>query len=250
MEEIKIKTREEIKIMAEGGRLLAKIMQELEKEVKPGTATKELDRVAETLVLKSGGKPSFKGYEGFPNSLCISVNEEIVHGLPSQRILKEGDIVSLDLGFYWKGFHSDMAVTLGVGKISPQAQRLIRVAKKSLKRGIKKIKPGKTVGDIGNTVQRYVEGQGFGLVRELCGHGIGKKIHELPQVLNYGKRRTGPKIKEGMVLCLEPMLTMGDWKIEKTNDNYGYKTKDGSLSAHFEHTVAVIKDGAKILTMV
>jgi len=246
---IVIKTLEEIKIMAEGGKILARIMKELEKRVKPGVTTKELDGVAETLILKSGGKPSFKGYQEFPASLCTSINEEIVHFPPSQRKLKEGDIISLDLGLYYKGFHNDMAVTLPVGRISPETQRLIRVTKKALKRGIKKAKPGNTFGDIGNTIQRYVESQGFNVVRELCGHGIGKELHEEPQILNYGKRKSGPKIKEGMTFCIEPMVTMGDWKLKKPKDGYGFVTADGSLSAHFEHTLAITKDGVRILTM-
>jgi len=247
---ITIKTPEEIEIMAEGGKILAKIMKTLEKNVKPGITTKELDRLAESLILKSGGKCSFKGYEGFPACLCTSINEEIVHAVPSNRILKEGDIISLDLGIFYKGYHTDMAITLPVGKISFETPRLIRVTKKALKRGIKKVRPGNTIGDIGNTIQRYVESQGFNVVRDLCGHGIGKEIHEEPQILNFGKRKSGPEIKEGMVLCLEPMVTVGDWKLKKTKDNCGYETKDGSLSCHFEHTIAVTKDGAKILTVI
>ena len=247
---ISIKTPEEVEIMKEGGKILARIMKDLEKNVRPGITTKELDRLAESLILKSGGRCSFKGYQNFPACLCTSINEEIVHALPSNRILKEGDIISLDLGLFWKGFHSDMAITLPVGKVSPEAVRLIRVTKKALKRGIKKVRPGNTIGDIGNTIQRYVESQGFNVVRDLCGHGIGKEIHEDPQILNFGKRKSGPEIKEGMVLCLEPMVTVGNWKLKKTKDNYGYETEDGSLSCHFEHTVAVTKDGAKILTVI
>jgi methionyl aminopeptidase len=246
---IPIKTKKEIEIMAEGGKILAKIMKELEKKVRPGITTKELDRLAESLILKSGGKCSFKGYEDFPACLCTSINEEIVHAVPSNRMIIEGDIISLDLGLFYKGYHTDMAVTLAVGKVNPEVLRLIRATKKALKRGIKKIRPGNKIGDIGNTIQRYVESQGFNVVRELCGHGIGKEIHEEPQILNYGKRHTGPEIKEGMVLCLEPMVTIGDWKIKKSKDGHGFKTQDGSLSCHFEHTIAVIKGGAKILTM-
>ncbi|RLC35144.1 MAG: type I methionyl aminopeptidase [Candidatus Nealsonbacteria bacterium] len=248
--DIPIKTREEIKIMAEGAKILARIMQELEKRVKPGIATKELDRVAETLILEYGGKCSFKGYQGFPSALCVSINEELVHVIPSGRELKEGDIVSLDLGIKYKGYHSDMAVTLPVGKISPEAQRLIRVTKKALKRGIKKVRPGNTFGDIGNTIQRYVEDQGFNVVRDLCGHGIGRELHEDPKILNYGKRGSGPEIKEGQVLCLEPMVTAGDWRLKKSEDGYGFETADGSLSCHFEHEVLVTRNGAKILTVV
>ena len=236
--------------MAEGGKILAGIMKELEKKVKPGITTEDLNRLAENLILKSGGKCSFKGYEDYPACLCTSINEEIVHSVPSARQLKDGDIISLDLGIFYQGFHTDMAITVPVGKILPETQRLIRVTKKALKRGIKKTRPGNTIGDIGNTIQRYVEGQGFNVVRELCGHGIGKEIHEDPKILNYGKRHSGLEIKEGMVLCLEPMVTVGDWKLKKSADGFGYQTQDDSLSCHFEHTMVVTKNGAKILTMI
>ncbi len=250
-----IKTPEEIAIMAEGGKILAKIIKELEKKVQPGIATKELERLAESLILKSGGKCSFKGYQGYPFCLCTSINEEIVHAVPSQRKLKEGDVLSLDIGMKYNGYHSDMAVTLPVTrpgrveKIDPEALRLIRVTKKSLKRGIKKVRPGNTFGDIGNTIQRYIEGQGFNVVRDLCGHGIGRELHEEPQILNYGKRHAGPEIKEGMVFCIEPMAIMGDWKIKKAKDGHAFETGDGSLSAHFEHTMVATKDGCRILTV-
>ena len=247
---ISIKTPEEIKIMAEGGKILAMIMEELKKKVEPGIATEELNRVAEILIFKYGAEPNFKGYNNFPAALCTSVNEEIVHSVPSKYKLKEGDILSLDLGIYYKGLNTDMAVTVPVGEINSEAQRLIRTTKKALKRGIKKVRPGNTFGDLGNTIQRYIEGQGFGVVRDLCGHGIGKKLHEDPQIPNYGKRKTGPEIKEGMVFCIEPMVTIGDWKMEKAGDGYGFQTKDGSLSAHFEHTMAVTKKGCRILTQI
>ncbi len=252
---ISIKTPEEISIMTKGGKILAKIMKELEKMVRPGITTKELDRLAESLILKSGGKCSFKGYKDdgytaipFPTCLCTSINEEIVHVAPSDRILKEGDIISLDLGIFYQGFHCDMAMTLPVGKISFEAQRLVRVTKKALKLAIKKVRPGNTLGDIGNTIQRYIESQGFNVVRDLCGHGIGRELHEEPKILNYGKRHTGPEIKEGMVFCLEPMVMMGDWHIKRTKNGFGYETQDGSLSAHLEHTVAVRNNGCQILT--
>jgi methionyl aminopeptidase len=244
-----IKTPEEIKIMAEGGRILAKIIKELEKLVKPGITTNELNKVAESLVFKFKAKCSFKNYQNFPACLCASINEEIVHSLPSERKLKNGDIVSLDLGILYKDFHTDMALTLSVGEIIPEAEKLIKTTKQAFEVGFRKIKPGNAFGDVGNVIQEYVESQGFNVVRELCGHGIGKKIHEEPLVLNYGKKGSGPKIKKGMVFCLEPMVTMGDWKIKKTKDNYGFQTIDNFLSAHFEHTIAVTKDGAKILTM-
>ncbi len=247
--DIKIKNKQEIEIMIKGGKILAKIMKELERNVQSGITTKELDRLAESLVLKSGGKPSFKGYDGYPATLCTSINEEIVHAVPSDRALKEGDILSLDLGILYQGFHTDMAITVPVGEINPEAGRLIKVTKKALKRGIKKVRPGNTFGDIGNTIQRYVESQGFNVVRDLCGHGIGRDLHEEPRILNYGKRKTGEKIEEGMVFCLEPMVTVGDWKIKKTKDNFAYQTTDNSLSAHFEHTIAVTKDSCTILTI-
>jgi len=245
---IKIKTEKEIAIIAEGGKILAQALYEVEKMVKPGITTLELDRAAEALILSAGAKPAFKGYDGFPFSLCTSINEEIVHGIPSGRILKEGDIISLDLGVLYRDFHSDMAITVSVGKVSFEAKRLINVTKKALKRGIKKVRPKNTTGDIGNTIQRYVEGQGYGVVRDLCGHGIGKDLHEDPKVPNFGKRGHGEKLVEGMVICIEPMVTAGDWHLTKSKDGYGYATKDGLLSAHFEHTIAITKKGSKILT--
>ena len=244
---IKIKTKEEIEIMAANGKILASILKEVESKVKPGITTEELNRVAETLILNSKGIPSFKNYDKYPATLCTSINEEIVHGVPGPRILKEGDIISLDIGMKRNGFHSDMATTVGVGKISPQAQRLIWVTKKAFKRGVKNMKVGSTLGDVGNTIQRYVEDQGFGVVRELCGHGIGRELHEDPQILNYGKRHTREVIEEGMVLYLEPMVTVGDWRIEE--DGFCYKTADNSLSAHYEHTIAITKSGPVILTI-
>ncbi|MDD2732206.1 MAG: type I methionyl aminopeptidase [Candidatus Pacebacteria bacterium] len=247
---ITIKTEKEISIMREGGGILAKIMKELEKEAKPGVTTEYLDKVASGLVLKYNGECSFKNYQGFPACLCVSVNEELVHVIPSERVLKEGDVVCLDLGIKHKGFHADMAVTVGIGKVEPEALRLIKVTKKALKRGIKKAKPGNTFGDIGNTISRYVESQGFSVIKDLCGHGIGREIHEDPQILNYGKRKTGPVIKEGMVFCIEPMVSTGDWRIKRAQDNYGYATKDDSVAAHFEHTIAITKKGAEILTEV
>jgi len=244
---ITIKTPKEIAVMEEGGKILAKILKKVGEEVKPGITTEYLNKVAEDLVFEYGGKPSFKGYEGFPASLCTCINEEIVHCIPSKRKLKEGDIVSLDFGVLYKGYHTDAARTVPVGEVSSQARRLIRVTKKSLKRALRKVKPGNTFGDIGNTIQRYVEDRGFNVIRDLTGHGIGKEIHEDPQILNYGKRHTGPEIKKGMIICIEPMVTVGDWKIEKIEDG-GFKTKDDSLSAHFEDTILVTEKGCKVLT--
>lgn len=248
---ISIKTPEEIEIMAEGGRMLATILKKLEAEVRPGITTKELNDIAEELIFGYGAKPNFKGYGGFPTAICTSVNEEIVHAVPSNRVLNEGDIITLDLGLLYKGFNTDMAATVPVGTVDSEILRLIRVTKKALKRGINKAKIGNTFGDIGNTIQRYVESQGYSVVRDLCGHGIGRKLHEDPQILNYGKRHSGPKIKEGMTFCLEPMVTMGDWRIkESKRDGFGLVTVDGSLSAHFEHMVAATKNGPRILSQV
>jgi len=251
---VKIKTPEEIETMTESGRILARVMKELEGRVRPGITTKELDELAQELIFKSGGKCSFKGYENFPACLCTSLNEEIVHAIPSQRILREGDILSLDLGVCHKGFHSDMAITVPVGKVSHSTERLIEATKKALKAGIEKVKPGNCIGDISRAIQACAEGQGYTIIHELCGHGIGRRVHEPPQILNsvfLGEPAGDEKIKieEGMVLCLEPMLTTGGWRIKKSKDGSAYETEDGSLSCHFEHTVAVLKDGAKVLTV-
>lgn len=245
---ITIKSEKEITIMAEGGKILAKIMKQLKEMVEPGITTKELNKVAEDLIFSQGAEPAFKGYQGYPFTLCASLNQVVVHGVPSDYKLKQGDILSLDLGLKWKGYFTDMAITAPVKEIDPEILRLIRVTKKALKRGIKKVRPGNTFGDIGNAIQRYVEDQGFNVVRDLCGHGIGKELHEDPQILNYGKRRTGPEIKQGMVFCLEPMVTVGDWKIKKSKDGFGFETYDGSLSAHFEHMIAATKNGCRVLT--
>jgi methionyl aminopeptidase len=223
-------------------------LRELEKMAKPGITTLELDRAAEALILSNGAKPAFKGYDGFPYSLCASVNENIVHGFPSNYALKDGDLLKLDLGVLYKGFNTDSAVTIAVGNVSFEAKRLMNVTKKSLRLGIKKAKVGNTIGDIGNTVQRFVEDQGFGVVRDLCGHGIGKELHEDPRIPNFGKRGGGEKITEGMVICIEPMVTAGDYNLKKSADGFGYATKDDSLSAHFEHTIAMTKKGPVVLT--
>ncbi len=243
-----IKTSEEIQIMKEGGKILATVLKEIEKMAVPGITTLELDRAAEALILAAGAKPAFKGYEKFPYSLCASVNDTIVHGFPSDYVLKNGDIVGLDLGVKWKGYNTDMAVTVAVGEVSFEARRLLQATKKALRLGIKKARSGITTGDIGNTIQRFLEDQGFGVVRDLCGHGIGKEVHEDPQVPNYGERHKGTVLKEGMVICIEPMVTIGDWQIKRAKDNYGFSTRDGSLSAHFEHTLAITKDGCRVLT--
>ena len=245
---IHIKTAEEIKIMKEGGKILSKVLNQVGKMVEPGITTNELNKAAEALILANKAAPSFKGYQGFPAALCTSINEEIVHCYPSERRLQEGDIVSLDLGVFYNGFHTDMAITVPVGKVSLEVHRLIWVTRKALKRGIKKVRSGNTTGDIGNTIERYVTDQGLGLVRDLCGHGIGKNVHEDPQIPNFGKRGSGSVLKEGMVICIEPMVTMGDWNIKKAKDGYGISTKDNSIAAHFEHTMVVTKDGCEVIT--
>ena len=245
---IKIKTPEEIKIMTEAGKILAEILEKIKDKALPGTSTEELERLAKSLVLSYKVECSFKGYMDYPTCLCTSINEEIVHAVPSERILKEGDILSIDFGVKYKGFHSDMAVTVSIGEVSPELKRLIKVTKKSLKRGIRNVRPGNTVGDIGNAIQRYVDDQGLGLVRDLCGHGIGRELHEDPQILNYGKRHSGEELKEGMVICIEPMVTLGDWKIKKGPDGFAFVTKDNSFSAHFEHMMAITSNGCRVLT--
>jgi methionyl aminopeptidase len=252
---ITVKSPEEIKILREGGRRLALVLYEVAERVKPGLATIGLDELAEKLIKKAGGEPSFKNYKGpgdkipFPASLCISINDEIVHGIPSKdRILKEGDIVSLDLGMKYKNLYTDMAITVPVGQINNQAKKLIKVAEKSLGEGIKVIKEGNYIGDIGFSIQSYVEKKGFNVVRKLVGHGVGYKAHEEPEIPNFGEKGTREILKSGMVLALESMITVGSPDIVLDSDNWTWKTKDGSLTAHFEHTVAVTKTGADVLT--
>jgi methionyl aminopeptidase len=249
---IPIKTPEEIEIMAEGGRILAEIMRELKSRVEPGITTLDLDKLAQELIFSYRAKPAFKGYRGFPNVLCASLNEQIVHGLPSERVLKEGDILSLDLGIFYpvgkRGLYTDMAVTVPIGTIDSEMGRLIRTVKKSLRRAIARTKPKKTLGDVSHAIQKHIEDQGFKVIRELCGHGIGKAIHEEPEVLNFGQRHKGPELLPGMVLAIEPMASLGQPGIKKSADGFSYQTADNSLSAHFEHTVAVTEKGPRVLT--
>lgn len=247
---ISIKTSEEIEIMQKAGKILAKIMKELRNRVEPGMTTNKLDKLAQELISIYKVKSAFKDYQGFLNVLCTSINEQIVHAAPSNRELKQGDILSLDMGIIYKGFYSDMAITVPIGAIDPEVNRLIRATKKALKRGIGRVKPGKTLGDIGHAIQRYIEDQGFQVVKELCGHGIGQQLQEEPEVLNFGQRHKGETLKSGMVLALEPMAVIGNPGIKKCSkgNNLCYQTIDNSLSAHFEHTVAVTEKGSKILT--
>ena len=234
--------------MAQAGQILAKIIKELKAKVEPGLTTQDLDKLAEELILKSGSKPAFKGYRRFPAVLCASINEQIVHAVPSKRKLEEGDILSLDLGVVYQGFYSDMAVTMPIGSVSPEARQLIQVTKKALRKAIARVKPGKTIGDISFAIQKHVEAQGFQVVRQLCGHGIGRQLHEKPDIPNFGQRYKGPELKSGMVLAIEPMVVLGQPGVKKTPDGFGYQTADNCLSAHFEHTVAVTEIGPKILT--
>ncbi len=242
---IPIKSLKEIKLMREGGSLLAEITAKVVKEVSPGKSTEELNRLAESLLFKYG-KPSFKDYQGFPSSICTSLNEEIVHGLPSERVLIEGDILSLDLGLFYKGFHTDMTVTVGVGKIDSQSRNLIETSQKALEKGIESTKEGGSFKDIGSAIEKYVESRGFTIIKNFCGHGIGKELHEEPQIPNF--KSEGKKIKKGMVFCLEPIIGNGSWEAVMSENGFTYLTKDKSLSAHFEHTIAVTDRGAEILT--
>ncbi|MAG45084.1 type I methionyl aminopeptidase [bacterium] len=256
MSSIPIKTQQEIQIMRQGGKILAKVLGELKNFVKPGIMTKELDKLACDLVLKMGGFPSFKNYKAkqekqpFLSGLCTCINEQIVHCAPGDRKLKNKDLISLDLGVLCKGFHTDAAITVPVGKVSNEACRLLRAGKKALKRALRKARPGNTIGDIGNTIERYVKSQGFYVIKELCGHGIGKDLHEPPQILNYGKRHKGEVLKPGMALAIEPMICIGDAKAVKTQDEFGYKTSDNSLAVHFEHTIVIRENKCQILTQI
>ena len=206
---IPIRTPQEIEIMSQAGKILAEVIREIKTMIAPGIATNELDKAAEGLILKSGAQPAFKGYQGFPKTLCVSINEQIVHGVPSERIIKEGDVVGLDLGIVYRGYYADMAITLPVGSVEPETMRLIKATKKALKRAIARAKPGKTLGDISHAIQGHIEDQGFSVIRDLCGHGIGRKLHEEPEILNYGQRHKGPELKPGMILAIEPMAAIG-----------------------------------------
>ena len=222
-------------------------MAEISAKVKPGITTGSLNIEAEKLIREAGASPAFLGYSGFPAALCVSVNEVIVHGVPGKYVLKESDIVGLDLGIKFKGLITDMAVTLPAGKISGEAKKLISAAKGALDSAIDEVKPGNHVGDIGFAVQKYVELRGFNVIRELIGHGVGHKVHEEPEIFNFGRRGEGPELKAGMVLAIEPMVSAGDWRIRQLK-NGSFATRDGSLAAHFEHTVVVAENGAEILT--
>ena len=243
------RSQAEIARMRVANQLVADVLAELEADVAPGVTTADLDRLAERLVKDAGAEPAFKGYRGYPATLCASVNEEVVHGIPSKsRTLRDGDIVSLDIGVKVSGFYGDAAVTVPVGNVSDETTTLLRVTNESLERAIAQVRVGGRLSDIGHAVQEWVEAHGFSIVREFVGHGIGERLHEDPQIPNYGPPGRGPKLAEGMVLAIEPMVAMGRPETRVLGDGWTAVTRDGSLAAHFEHTVAVTADGPLVLT--
>lgn len=246
---IVLKSRAEIDTMRAAGRIVFGVLDELKKHVRPGISTWDLDKIAEEYIRGHGATPSFKGLYGFPATICASISEEIVHGIPSRkRVLADGNVFTADVGAMLDGLHADSAYTYAVGEISPDARTLLRVTEESLYAGIKEAKAGNHIGDIGFAVQNVAEGAGFGVVRELVGHGIGRTFHEEPQVPNYGKPKRGPVLKVGMTIAIEPMITAGDPATRTLDDKWTVVTMDGSLSAHFEHTIAVTEKGPEILT--
>ena len=245
---IYFKTNEEIELIKISADVLGRAHAEVAKLIKPGVTTLELDRVAETFIRDNGGIPSFKGYSGFPGTLCVSPNEQVVHGMPNKYELQEGDILSVDCGVFLNGFHSDSAYTYEIGEVAKETTELLSATKESLYKGIEFAVVGKRMGDLSSAIQNYVEKLGYSVVRELVGHGVGKNLHEKPEVPNYGKRGRGPLLKEGMVLAIEPMINLGSKRIVQENDGWTIRTADKKPSAHFEHTVAVRKGKAEILT--
>ena len=245
-----IKSKQEIADMRQAGKIVGIVLEVLTKQVRPGIKTKDLDIMAAREIERLGAKPSFKGYHGFPASLCASVNDEIVHGIPGNRILEEGDIVSLDLGAIFMGFHGDAAVTVGVGEISPQAKQLMQTTEDALKAGIAAARVEAKLGDISSAIQNYAESRNYSVVREYTGHGIGRELHEEPQIPNFGLPGTGPVLKRGMTIALEPMVNAGDWHTRLGDDHWTVFTTDGSLSAHFEHTIAITETEPELLTAV
>lgn len=242
------KTKEEIERIRESGLLLGKAHGEIAKMMKPGVKTIDLDRIAEEYINDYKGYPSFKGFNDFPNSLCISINEEVVHGIPSTYVLKDGDVVSIDCGVLLNGFHSDSAYTYAIGNVSNEVRKLLEVTKESLNVGIQFANKGNRIGDIGYAIQKYVETNNFSIIRELVGHGIGRELHEEPEVPNYGKRNGGKKLMEGLVLAIEPMVSMGKRQVEQASDGWTIRTVDRKPAAHFEHTIAISEEGCQILT--
>ena len=247
---ITIKSAREIELMTEAGRILEIVHDELAKALKAGMTTKDIDRLGEEIIRSYGCIPSFLNYNGYPASICVSVNEEVVHGIPdSKRIIRDGDIVSLDAGVIYKGYHSDAARTYGVGEISKEAQKLIDVTKESFFEGMKYAKEGNYLFEISAAIGRYAEKHGYGVVRDLCGHGIGTALHEAPEIPNYEMCRRGPKLKAGMTLAIEPMINMGTWQVDWLDDDWTVVTRDRKLSAHYENTVLITKDEPILLTL-
>lgn len=245
---ISIKTPEEIKIMAEGGKILSSILKKAKNYTYAGMTTLALDHYIENLIYANNAKPSFKNYQNYGFASCISINEEVVHGIPGKRIIKSGDVVSIDVGVLYKGFHNDAAVTFAVGKISEKAQKLIKITERSLNNGIDLVKPGIHLGDIQAVIQKTIENAHFSVVRDYSGHGIGRNLQEAPSILNYGFPGTGFVLKEGMTICIEPMVTAGNHEVKVKKDGWTVITEDKSLAAHFEHTILVTKNGHKVLT--
>jgi methionyl aminopeptidase len=246
---ITCRSHAEIDKLRRVNQLVAEILAELRTLARPGATTGQLDRTAEQRVRAAGAVPAFKGYHGYPATICASVNEQVVHGIPSDRMLAEGDILSIDMGAKLDGFFGDCAVTVPIGRVSAEADELLRVTDEALGRGIEAVKPGARVSDIGAAVQRHVEAHGFSVVREFVGHGIGTALHEEPQIANYGPGGRGPRLAEGMVLAIEPMVNLGKAAVKVLSDGWTAVTRDGSLSAHFEHTVVVTREGCEILTL-
>lgn len=243
-----LKSPEEIKLMRESGRLTAELCALLKENIKPGVTTLALDELAVSFIKKRNAVAAFLGYRGYPKSVCLSVNEEVVHGIPKNRVLLEGDIVGVDAGVVYNGFIGDMAFTAGVGKISSEAQKLMTITEQSLYKGIEQAKPGNRLGDISHAVQEHAERYGFSIVEQYVGHGIGRQMHEDPQVPNYGPAGCGPVLREGMTMAIEPMVNVGTFEVEVLNDDWTVVTKDRKLSAHFEHTIAITANGPEILT--
>ena len=247
---IVLKTAREIAIISEACRISAGALKLAGEAVEPGVTTEEIDRIAEKYIRSRGAVPNFKGYNGFPSTACISINNEVIHGIPSKnRVIKEGDIVSVDLGACFEGYHGDNAATFAAGDVSEQAKLLMAVTKESLYKGISKALAGNRIGDIASAVQQHVESNGFSVVREYVGHGVGTKLHEAPEVPNYGKPGRGVRLMPGMTIAIEPMVNAGDYDVKVMPDGWTVLTRDGSLSAHFEHTIAITADGPKILTI-
>jgi methionyl aminopeptidase len=250
-----IKSKREIDCLRRSNQIVAAVFREIKKMVRPGITTRELDREAERLIRAHGGIPAFKGYKppgyrsDFPASMCISVNEELVHGIPGPRKLREGDIVSLDVGVLLDGYYGDAAVTLPVGNVSEEAKRLMEVAERALYLGIEKAKAGNRLSDISHCIQAYTEGNGFSVVRDFVGHGIGKSLHENPQIPNFGPPHQGPRLRQGMIFALEPMINAGTWRVTRLDDEWTVVTADGKLSAHFEHSIALTDGDPEILSM-